>query len=540
MRASSLPLQLDIRSLTAFAKKHLDDCTRFHPICSSNIPKFRPTRIIDVGLEATAQNICLTTLKDDMAQYVTLSHCWGDTSAILTTTKDTIKQRHRSIPFRDLPKTFQDAVQITRALGLRYLWIDSLCIIQDDKADWELESAKMAEIYLESCLTIAATASVDSTGGFFFNRWTSQAGGEKNYVETFEFHRTFRDADVTIYARQGLDSGHQRMSGYASTSTNTAPLLHRAWAYQERMLAPRMLHVHMEEMFWECKCYTICECGYLSWEREHLDRNKWFPIRGTLTLKSRIALAVDEATPVEDVHTMWLDIVEEYSMLALTKESDRLPALSGLAKYLSQRVQSIYLAGLWESSLAIGLLWHRCSVLYSSCFRDKLSNVPSWSWASIVRTHQSTDEANQLNHITYDEVREGIIQDPRLKILNAACQVTGTNPFGEVSGGTISIEGALIIAKYACPLYLARPQVLYGTEASGVHIDIRGPGEPAEVLDGGMVFCLLFGMSGYDFAGHALILKAVGANTYRRVGYLNLDSQLRWFDNVIPFVVNII
>ncbi|KAH7400299.1 heterokaryon incompatibility protein-domain-containing protein [Cadophora sp. MPI-SDFR-AT-0126] len=520
----------------------MDDCTKFHhPICSSNIRKFQPTRIIDVSLAATEQNVCLTTLKkDDRAQYVTLSHCWGDTSTILTTTKDTIEQRYRRIPFQDLPRTFQDAVQITRALGLRYLWIDSLCIIQDDKDDWEIESAKMAEIYLASCLTIAATASVDSRGGFFFDRWTCQPGGMKSNVETFEFRRTIRDADVIIYARQGLDSGHQRMCGNASTSTNTAPLLHRAWAYQERMLAPRMLHVHMEEMFWECKCCTICECGYLAWEREHLNGNEWSPIGSTVTLKGRIALAIDEATPIEMVHKMWLDIVEEYSMLALTKESDRLPALSGLAKRLSEKVQSAYLAGSWESNLAIGLLWHRCSILYSSCSRDKLSNVPSWSWASIVRNHQRTKEASQLNHITYNEVRQGYIQDPRFRILKAACQITGNNPFGEVSGGTISIEGALIIAKYSCQLHLGRPQILYRTEASEVRMDIREPKEPAEVLDGEMVLCLLFGMSGYDLAAHALILKAVGANTYRRVGYLNLDSKLRWFDGVIPFVVNIV
>lgn len=142
-------------------KKYMDDCTKRHPICSSNIPTVQPTRIIDVGLDAILQNIFLTTLQDDRAQYVTLSHCWGDTSTILTTTKDTIEQRRRNIPFSELPRTFQDAVQITRALGLRYLWIDSLCIIQDDKDDWQFESAKMAEIYLGSCLTIAATASVD-------------------------------------------------------------------------------------------------------------------------------------------------------------------------------------------------------------------------------------------------------------------------------------------------------------------------------------------------------------------------------------------
>jgi hypothetical protein len=271
-----------------------------------------------------------------------------------------------------------------------------------------------------------------------------------------------------------------------------------------------------------------------------MDRNVWSPIGGTLALKGRMARAVHEATPVEDVHRIWLDIVEEYSMLAITKESDRLPALSGLAKFLSQKFQTLYLAGLWESNLIIGLLWHRCSLTYSSCFRDKFSNVPSWSWASIVRIHQSAHKANQLNHITYDEVRGGIIQDPRLKILNAACKVTGTNQFGEISGGTVSIEGALIIAKYASPLHKARPQVLYKTEASELHIDMRGPREPAEVLDGEMVFCLLFGMSKYDSAGHALVLKAVDANTYHRVGYLNLDSKLRWFDDVIPFVVNVI
>jgi hypothetical protein len=73
--AANLPLQLNIRKLTAFAKKYMDNCTKRHPICSSNIPKVQPTRIIDVGLEAALQNIFLTTLKDDRAQYVTLSHC---------------------------------------------------------------------------------------------------------------------------------------------------------------------------------------------------------------------------------------------------------------------------------------------------------------------------------------------------------------------------------------------------------------------------------------------------------------------------------
>ena len=107
----------------------------------------------------------------ELAHYTTLSHCWGK-KRIVTTTKATLGQRKLEVQWPRLSRTFQDAINITRALGIRYIWIDSLCIIQDDKEDWERESAKMAEIYSCSYLNLAATGSADGDGGCFFNRST--------------------------------------------------------------------------------------------------------------------------------------------------------------------------------------------------------------------------------------------------------------------------------------------------------------------------------------------------------------------------------
>jgi hypothetical protein len=519
---------------------HIAPCKRFHSSCSLTTLRLLPTRVLDVGVEGRSQDLKLITLGTNEVKYIALSHCWGDSRSILTTTKHTLKLRQQNIEFNDLPRTFQDAVQIARALDVQYLWIDSLCIVQDDEDDWQVESGKMADIYLGSYLTIAATGSVDSSGGCFFRRWTCQSGGIKSDIETFELQRTLNGSKASFYVRQAVDNGHRRLYGYASRSTAMAPLLDRAWAYQERILAPRMLHFHMEEMFWECKACTLCECGYLAWEQQHKESGKWYAVELNLQLKIRIAQTVDDETPLRDAHQLWLDIVEEYSMLALTKESDRLPALAGLADFLSQKFQTLYLAGLWQDDLPIQLLWHRCSVMYSSCSRDPGSKIPTWSWASILRASETAEESNQLNHITYDEVREGIILDQRFKIASAKCEVAGRNTFGEVSSGMISVHGALIVAKYTFPPHQVRPQLHFGRERNDVHMDIWGPRETAEAADGEMVFCLLFGMSKYDFAGHALVLKPASANKYRRIGYLNLDSQCRWFDDVIPFTIDII
>lgn len=122
-----------------------------------------PSRLLQVGTDISAEVRLVENLSVS-GQYMTLSYCWGS-SRPLTTTRGTLQQRKTKIALEDLPKTFRDAVHITRRLGIPYLWIDSLCIIQDELQDWEVESSKMAGIYSGSYLNLAAMSSVDSRGG---------------------------------------------------------------------------------------------------------------------------------------------------------------------------------------------------------------------------------------------------------------------------------------------------------------------------------------------------------------------------------------
>jgi hypothetical protein len=136
-----------------------------------------PTRVIDIGLNN--DSLFLFTSFGKSARYAALSHCWGG-NKIMTTTKATLKNREERLEFSKLPRTFQHAVDITRQIGLQYLWIDSLCIVQDS-SEWDIEASKMAQIYANSCVTIAADGAEDGDGGCFVT------GDRRNGVFTIPF-----------------------------------------------------------------------------------------------------------------------------------------------------------------------------------------------------------------------------------------------------------------------------------------------------------------------------------------------------------------
>jgi hypothetical protein len=146
-----------------------------HPNCSSprldrtNTAQL-PKRIIDVGCEDIPPRLCeVGSLSVPEISYVALSHCWGSIQPY-TTEKTSIDDRMKGMPWDDIPKTFQDAIITTRSLRLRYIWIDSLCIVKDDLNDWAEESSKMSHVYENATLTIAAAAAKDDTEGFLHPR----------------------------------------------------------------------------------------------------------------------------------------------------------------------------------------------------------------------------------------------------------------------------------------------------------------------------------------------------------------------------------
>ncbi|KAF0320296.1 het domain-containing protein [Colletotrichum asianum] len=111
--------------------------------------------------------LVLHASSEEIGNYVALSHCWGPEQLHPPeTTWSNLRQRQECIDLTTLPSTFRDAVLVTRNLGVQYLWIDSLCIVQDDTADWQTESSKMAGYYSNAYLVISAAQAEDSTQGF--------------------------------------------------------------------------------------------------------------------------------------------------------------------------------------------------------------------------------------------------------------------------------------------------------------------------------------------------------------------------------------
>lgn len=147
--ARDVPTNLDLERCLAIASTWLEACQEQHPACTIEEAALLPSRLLDLGTGKRVDEVHLREFRNvdrDHIRYMTLSHCWGK-EEFLTTTKSTLLERKTGILVSQLPKTFQDAIEITHGLGTRYLWIDSLCIIQDDISDWEFESAKMASIY---------------------------------------------------------------------------------------------------------------------------------------------------------------------------------------------------------------------------------------------------------------------------------------------------------------------------------------------------------------------------------------------------------
>jgi hypothetical protein len=291
------------------AKSWLRQCLGSHDSCQQT-PSARPVlpkRTIFLG--SNNDPIALRENTQENEQYICLSHRWGVTSPLCTTSQS-IASHKVGIPWKNLPKTFQDAIQFSRQLYVRHLWIDSLCIIQDDEGDWAEESAKMASIYSGAILTLAAAASSDSHGGLFRAPKPPQK--------------------INLKVNGGFSGS---VFAIPELHLKRLPLLSRGWVFQERFLSKRALYFNQHELSWSCQNgVTICECG---------DKHSY---------------GGDGFQAVISATRGWTTIVQHYSRLWLTMQKDKLPALSGVAHEFELKANKStppgkYCAGLWESDL---------------------------------------------------------------------------------------------------------------------------------------------------------------------------------------------
>ncbi|KAL2355488.1 heterokaryon incompatibility protein-domain-containing protein [Cryomyces antarcticus] len=384
------------------AENWLLDCAMNHPKCRPVYESPLPTRVIHVG--SKDQEPYLYESKGEKRKYAALSHCWGPKEIEpITTEQTTLEKREKGIPFASLSKNFQDAVMIARRLFIDYLWIDSLCIIQDSTPDWEREASQMGTVYSNAIITIAADGSPDSHGGCFV------AGEGRNAVSSRVLCSSLNGNEGHIYVRpQGI---RRNVNELAHTNRNLgrSKLSTRAWVLQERTLAPRTLSFTAEEMTWECATSLRCECQVAPEKASaHTFKQRYVrhgPVedyshmigRGfSNSLEDsegwkRRQREIEAGAPV--LRLKWQNVVEEFTRRELTRPSDRLPAILGLASAMGRATSDLfttneYFFGLWRRDLVKGLLWQSIE-FDGSEGRSSISRrpdkwlAPTWSWASV-------------------------------------------------------------------------------------------------------------------------------------------------------------
>lgn len=384
-------------------------CRSGHKSCQRLVkdPKWYPTRLLDVGVPGDLTWKLHIYAEETMRSpnYMTLSYRWGSLPTV-ELTRSNVDELRRGKSIAELPRTFQDAVAVTRRFSVRYLWIDRLCIIQDSQGDWERESSTMCDVYANSSCNISATASTDPSGGLFRTR-------EMNLIQA---------GTVTINADSAENKYYIVDQGYTDRHVSNTPLMKRGWVFQERLLAPRVLHFGEHQIFWECFMEQKCE-GFregLPFYRPQKYIDGIFDPRPSPSSKT-IGLS---PTAFE----FWQGVITRYTKCALTKPQDKLVALSGLAHLFQEATGDDYLAGIWRSRLAEFLEW------YAGRPMSKPSSgylAPSWSWACGIG-----DVSMNVHGLRSDLI----------SVLDARTYNSSSDCTGAVSGGFITLRGLMVQA----------------------------------------------------------------------------------------------
>ncbi|KAI1331602.1 heterokaryon incompatibility protein [Xylariaceae sp. FL0255] len=364
------------------ANKWLADCVANHPQCRNpvGIGSWYPTRLIDCGFPDKTSPWCrvVETSSVSRGAYMTLSHHWGSQNRLQLTTECYTRFLDR-ISIAELPKLFQDAIYVVRAFGIQYLWIDSMCILQqgDDGTDLHHELIQMDKIYSNSHCNISATTdTTDDNHSLFRSRNPRALRQDIVTLASQDQNLRFIVTDRDFWGRELSES-----------LINT-----RAWVLQERLLSPRILHFGTYEIFWECCTKDATE----SWP-DGLPIDV-FPFHEQFKALSPNGLVgIKESRGNIAAYGQWRTIVEAYTTCNLTYPSDKLAALSAIASRMSSILSDEYVAGMWRGHLEEELLWHvsRDEIRKGSSSNQSLPTyhapnhflstyrAPTWSWAAV-------------------------------------------------------------------------------------------------------------------------------------------------------------
>lgn len=337
---------------------------------------------------------------DVNGRYATLSHCWGPKTSKppLRTTSDNINHHFegisslikqylliqlimkKGIPLDDLNLNFRDAVLISIKLGVQYIWIDSLCIIQDNYSDWEIEAEKMADIYRQSYINLAASAAHDAHGGMveLSSLYISKV------IPTAVIRYRSTDTTVRNTADEADEADEELMIRPSSQkeeyrellSSKSSPYFTRGWVLQEVALAPRTVYFTTDQIMWQCRELFESEDG--AWSVENA-----IP---ALDYGTIVANCFDFTSKVR-AYSLWQMWLRSYATRELTYISDAAAAAAGLVNYYKSVTGHTPMLGLWKETLHADLNW----AIQGRPFKGTqpshsrpASNFPSWSWLCIL------------------------------------------------------------------------------------------------------------------------------------------------------------
>ena len=495
----------------------VNDCMQSHVNCSNPLG-FLPSRLLKLEDDNTFR---LVGREDcaPRAPYATLSYCWGPEPAetkfrLLRSNVDTLKEPQL---IEILPLTFQHAFTVVKKLGMEYLWVDRLCIMQDSQQDWRREASQMHLIFKNCSFTISAHGAEDDQAGLFYTR-------DPRHVALSSL--TVRLQSPRRYETVAL--WKERYDKWA-TEFEGSLAMGRGWIMQERLLSPRTIYYGRNQVFWECNSRRCCEGrpnrAETSQDLSPTDLKPAAPPLWRQPLQGAIRGLSED--PLQQLFMDWESVVEEYSSCLLTFLSDKLVALSGLANDLRAKLLTFgpgldaYLAGMWMESLPTGLMWMTAGRPYRTYI------APSWSWAS-------TSGKVNFSHKWKYRFR-GAAETVLVRVIGGKTTPIGDNDTGQVCGGELTVEGHVLMVDLVCT------KELQDDETVGVNLTGYCEALETEFINAsfddkecrwGQLFCLPIQHNGEpnltDCFVDGLLLELLEDNIMRRVGIFTHRVAYNW------------
>ncbi|KAF4630306.1 hypothetical protein G7Y89_g7834 [Cudoniella acicularis] len=401
----------------------IEKCLGEHKLCKDDwVPDYVPPRLLDLNNKLP---VLIDTRKLDAGVcYAALSYCWGIEPSHLRLTSENANKLSQGIPFGELPKTFIDAIKVSKQLGINYLWIDSLCILQAGVGsfeDWQTHVSKMAVIYSNCVLNIAADHGADANCGLFSSRNPHHIGPNliKPPLHPITPSRTKAPKDriderTVDYSDTFVILSHE----FWRANVIESVLMGRAWVYQERFLAPRTLHFGKNQLFWECnELERACEAFPNGMSQ--LVHRHWY---------NQFPNSWRNFGDKDTYERQWCRIVENFSKGNLSHMADKLPAIAGIASRVFMIYQDEYIVGFFKKQLPRALYWYpRRGRAIKPPYR-----APSWSWASVQGEVDFELPGNFEPALSLATIEKLEVQ-----------LVDKENPFGQIVSASITLRAQL-------------------------------------------------------------------------------------------------